>query len=547
MSLNQRDKAAIRRWALEIKAIRKATLINPDETSTDQEARIDRLLADPIAFCRYYFPHYATSDFSDFQEKAINEIASKDIIYAALEWARGHAKSSTVVPMLVLYLTFKEKDVNLLLVSYNETNAIDLLTPLRLELENNQRIIHDFGTQKGLVQWEAKKFVTTGGCSFRAIGTGQSPRGTKNEEVRPNIIIVDDADEDEMLRNPKRLDQAWEWLSGALYNCFDIQGKKRFVVINNRIAKDSIIGRASLQADYHSQVNAIRKIRTKKEQAVADAEIKLLRRHLKKETNDKTRKVMDDAIKLLLDGYIPSWYQRYSMQQIAYVKDKIGSLMFDREYMNKPTTVGKIFNADWFQYKKLPPLSQYNGFMVGYLDPSFKAKKTSDSKSWVLVGLWRSEYHIIKAFCDRATIDAMIDWGYDLHDIMTKGNAAGRLYMEEVFLQDLLYKDFAAVAKKKKYPLPLIGDKRKKPDKDARIASMQGYFERGSVYFNEAEKDNHHTSNLQTQLLVFEPGVNTLKDGPDALEGAIHLLNTMMGGDASNIASGPSRSSKHKL
>ena len=28
-------------------------------------------------------------------------------------------------------------------------------------------------------------------CSFRALGSGQSPRGAKNEENRPDIILVD--------------------------------------------------------------------------------------------------------------------------------------------------------------------------------------------------------------------------------------------------------------------------------------------------------------------------------------------------------------------
>jgi predicted phage terminase large subunit-like protein len=69
-----------------------------------------------------------------------------------------------------------------------------------------------------------------------------------------------------------------------------------------------------------------------------------------------------------------------------------------------------------------------------------------------------------------------------------------------------------------------MADKRKKPDKDQRIESISGYFERGNVFFNAAESNNHHMKRLKEQLLAFQPGVKSPKDGPDALEGAMFLL-----------------------
>jgi hypothetical protein len=97
--------------------------------------------------------------------------------------------------------------------------------------------------------------------------------------------------------------------------------------------------------------------------------------------------------------------------------------------------------------------------------------------------------------------------------------------MEEVFLQDLLYKDFNAAAKLKGWPLPVQGDTRKKPDKDARISSLAGYFERGNWYFNELEKENHHMVNLIYQFTSFQPGHTGIKkDGPDSCEGGVHKI-----------------------
>ena len=119
------------------------------------------------------------------------------------------------------------------------------------------------------------------------------------------------------------------------------------------------------------------------------------------------------------------------------------------------------------------------------------------------------------------------------------------MWMEEVFLQDLLYKDFAEVAKTKG-PLPLQGDTRKKPDKDSRIESISGYFERGNVIFNEDEKESHHMLELHEQFFAFEPGVKTKKDGPDAMEGGMWKLNQMIGLNA-DINVGDRAKSKYKI
>ncbi len=97
--------------------------------------------------------------------------------------------------------------------------------------------------------------------------------------------------------------------------------------------------------------------------------------------------------------------------------------------------------------------------------------------------------------------------------------------MEEVFLQSLLYKDFSEAGRRKNRQLPVSGDTRKKPDKDARIEAISGYFERGAVFFCESIQEDHHCKELIQQFTNFQPGVKSKKDGPDATEGAFFILN----------------------
>lgn len=501
--MNLKDREAVRDWEAFKANIARATDVPFMELPEQQSKRITALRSDIIEFAKYYFPHYCTSEFAYFHKQLFKSVVEQQRIYLVMEVAREHAKSVTAGIILPLYLMCKGDLKNMLLISYNESNAKELLRPLKLELEANQRLIHDYGRQQGVNNWEDGRFITLNGCSFRAIGSGQSPRGARNQESRPDFILCDDIDEDEQSRNPKRVSEAFDWVNGALFGCLSIEHGGRFLIIGNRIAQDTVLGRCVEKADVHIKVN-----------------------------------IYDER------GEV-SWQERYTKAMCEYMISKMGYRMSQREYFNNPLSEGKVFKKEWFQFRKLPALNAYK-YLVAYLDPGFKKTATSDSKALVLVGLHNGEFHIRKVFCGKASVEEMIDWGYEIENFVKRRNAAYQFKMEEVFLQSLLYKDFSAAAKRKGYALPVSGDTRKKPDKDARIEAMSGYFERGTVSFDEDIEADHHCRALVEQFLNFEPKVRTLKDGPDAVEGAFHLLqqNLTMNGNIDIIKK---QKSKYKL
>jgi predicted phage terminase large subunit-like protein len=497
-----KDRTALLKWDSFKKNLIKSTSVDSNENALDKQKRIAHLLSDFEAFCTYYFPQYTTSPFAQFHKRFAKKTVENNRIFITRAWSRDHAKSVTSGVMLPLFLKMKGELKNMLLVSYSEDNAIELLRPLKIQLESNQRLINDFGIQKGRGNWEDGKFITADGCSFRAIGSGQNPRGSRNEEARPDYILCDDIDDDELCRNPKRLDNAWDWLIGALFGCLSIEGAKRFIIVGNIIAKDSLVKRSINVADDFEQINIL----------------------------DKQGQ--------------PSWKERFSLQECQYMISKMGYRLSQREYFNNPISEGKVFKKKDIVFGKVPDIAKMP-FKVAYLDPGFKKTNASDTKAWILAGIRDGKYYIIKAFCGQASITEMIEWGYEIDAYLKRKNTTARFVMEEVFLQDLLYSDFKDYGKKK-YPLSLTGDKRKKPDKDSRIESISGHFERGNVVFNEDEENNPHMKELVEQFLNFEPGVKTKKDGPDATEGAFYILNENLKFNH-DILIGSKSINKHKL
>ena len=59
-------------------------------------------------------------------------------------------------------------------------------------------------------------------------------------ERRPDYIVIDDLDDDELCRNPSRVTDMMAWVKEALFGCLDV-GRGRFIMAGNLIAKNSVL------------------------------------------------------------------------------------------------------------------------------------------------------------------------------------------------------------------------------------------------------------------------------------------------------------------
>jgi predicted phage terminase large subunit-like protein len=494
-------KQLIENWSAYKEQIEKLSVVDKKEDSATQQARISKALNDYQYFCEYYFPHLVSDENGIivknglFHNKAANYIKNHRNLVALFEWARGHAKSTQMTLLIPLWLkaqsyTFKNalktdklaikpQFNNMVLVGKSEESAIALLGNLQAEIQYNERYIHDFGVQYSNGSWESGNFQTKDSVSFRALGRGQSPRGLNYKGKRPDYIVPDDIDDDELCRNASRVDELFNWLVRALFNTMDM-GRGRFMVVGNRISKNSIIARAAdIPGIYHSKVNALT---TKGE---------------------------------------PTWSEKYTIAELDRVRTTIGNIAWEQEFMNNPIVKGAVFKD--CNFKPTLPWHSYAN-IVCYTDPSFKNTATSDFKALVVMGQTKQgEYHVLKANIDRVSVTKMIDWHYEI-ERQKPENVKISYYMEANFAQDILVDEFYKEGDKRGYHIPLRKDERKKPDKYQRIENLEPLFSNGRVWFSEQEKSSPGMKALVDQFLAFQKGSRINDDGPDAVEGAINKL-----------------------
>lgn len=480
-----KDKKALERFRERIAFINESTADTPlNETREQKQRRIDKLLASYADFVAYYFPHWATAPCGQFHTKAAHRLLKESNIMAVMEWARAHAKSTHFNVMIPMWLKARGAMKVMVLVGKNEKNAATLLGDLQAELENNQKYRNDFGEQVKYGSWEEGRFATKDGCGFFALGRGQSPRGLRHRQHRPDYIVLDDVDDDELCRNPDRVRKLTEWALKALYFASDM-GRARFVVVGNRISNNSLVANiAQLEGVWHYKVNAI--------------------------MNGK-----------------PAWPEKYTIEEIEAVARRLGYRNAQQELFNNPITEGAVFRQDWMLYEKTPELHKFKS-LVSYCDPSFKNSSTSDYKAIVTVGATERNLYVVNAFVRKCSITEMVRWWYNMHESLPDGVICD-YFMEANFLQDLIFEEFAREGMLRGYQLPLRPDTRHKPDKFARVEALSPLFERQVIILNKELRDDPDYKELMEQLLTFEKGSRTHDDGPDALEGAVWMLNRRAG------------------
>ena len=237
----------------QVQAITDTALLKK-ETDAEREQRKNRLLANYAAFCEYYFPHFLqlrdkttgevirTIHNAPFHNEAARKVKATPNLKAVFMWPRGHAKSTHFDIFMPLWLMFQPKRlINFMVIVGKSEDAADrLLGDIQAELQFNQRIIADFGLQQSDGDWQEGEFKTKSGVKFLACGRGQSPRGLRDREARPDYIVIDDLDDDELCRNEKRVHDLTDWVKEALFGSLDV-GRGRFIMVGNLISKTSVL------------------------------------------------------------------------------------------------------------------------------------------------------------------------------------------------------------------------------------------------------------------------------------------------------------------
>jgi predicted phage terminase large subunit-like protein len=470
-------------WAEQLKGwITECVSPFEDDTPEKQQARKDRGKHDLLYFCETYLPHYFTAEFGDFhyEWEDLTEIRDESVFVAA---PREHAKSTFFtfgVPIRNICYALRWFE---LLISDTNDQATGFTLPIRLELEENPRIRHDFGDLTGK-PWKKNDFTTANGVRTLARGRGEKVRGLKNRQYRPDFAVVDDFENDENVENPKLVTAGIRWLKRAVIGSM---GKGyTLLMVGNLFHPKSCLSQFIAEKD-----------------------------------EDEKPLYVSRVYRAWIDygkpDQRPLWPALWSPERLEKKRRQMGSVDFNAEMMNLTGAEGSPFPEDWFKYYEIEELNGLEIIMATAADPSAKSGEGNDFKAVVTVGLNRKAmiFYCLHAWIRHASPGEMFAASYRQYD-----EYGGMVGIEENMLEDFLHEAIFNYAKEAGRYLPWQ-PVRHNTNKIGRIVGTLSYLvEYGKLRFRR----HHSDQDLLVEQLIYILNKNVHDDGPDALEEAVSML-----------------------
>jgi len=164
--------------------------------------------------------------------KEMWELVTSNSKQVAIAAPRYHAKSTAVTHAYTLASVLFRESRYVLIVSDTVTQAVQFLGDIKKELLDNDDLRSLFSISSFPKDTEDDLIVEMeDGYTFRiqAKGSEQKLRGLKWANLRPDLVIGDDMENDEIVMNKDRRMKFKRWFYGALIPCISSSGKIRIV------------------------------------------------------------------------------------------------------------------------------------------------------------------------------------------------------------------------------------------------------------------------------------------------------------------------------
>ncbi|MFZ5988101.1 MAG: hypothetical protein ACOYWZ_13385 [Bacillota bacterium] len=315
-------------------------------------------------FSLFLFPETVTNKIPAFHYEVYDLLFKEgNDAFAA---PRGHAKSSITGLIFIIFCIVNKLEKYIVYVSQNHTKTVQFLAPIRFEFKNNERLSWLYGNldlkfEKEEDGKDREDCFDVNGCRVEAVSFEKNLRGFKWRNIRPTLIIGDDIEEDIRVLNIELRAKDDAKLNKVIIPSLDVNG--RFKMIGTLLHLDSLL---------------YKKI---------------------KQYNGKIFKACDENFDNLL------WPDRFTKEKLLAIKKDIGSLAFQQEYLNNPSSnenslikrawVANCFNSE-VSFEELKS-RVYDSKVLG-VDFAFSDSVIADNSAFVSVGVANGKYYIFDCF-----------------------------------------------------------------------------------------------------------------------------------------------------
>lgn len=460
-------------------------------------------------FCQTYFPHYLNAPpalLHEFLFEALPAlIADPRGRHLALAAPRGEAKSTLAALLFPLWAVLTGRKRYVVLVMDALDQALPALEAIKAELDSNPRLKMDFPDETGEGRiWQQRVILTAQDAKIEVFGSGKRMRGLRHGPYRPDLVLLDDIENDENVRNPAQRDKLENWLKKTVLPLGAADGSLDVFYIGTVLHYDSVLARTLKNPLW--ETHTFRAVLDWPDRMDLWDRWEEILRNQGEEAADayhaRLRELMDRGARV-------SWPAQRPLAALMKIRARDGHATFDAELQNDPINAAEaLFQRLTFWVEPDPAW-----IFFGACDPSLGKHGAGRDPSAILVGgLNRTTgiLAVVEAQIRRRLPDAIIE---DVIALQMRYRcvawAIEAVQFQEFFRAELVKRSAARGCPVPAWPVV------PHTDKTLRIESLQPHVANGLIRF----RADHST--LLEQLRHYPAADHD--DGPDAL----HMLWTL--------------------
>lgn len=407
-------------------------------------------------FFPIYFYQYIKYETAPFHKELFRILEDVTIKLAVIVAFRGSAKSTIITTAYVLWSILGNQECKFIVIAgRTEQKARQYLSNIKMELEQNELLKKDLGPfteERNNLGNATAIIIKKLNVKIMITSTGQSIRGMRHGEHRPDLIILDDIEDLESVKTREGRNKTFEWLTGELIPAGE-SGRTRVIAVGNLLHEDSVLKRM--------------------QKKIEAGELKSLKPVCREYP------IIDEKGNAL-------WLAKYPTPEsiIAEEEKTMDDIAWHREYLLKIiSTAEQVVHPEWIQFYRYLPKTGLRCIAIG-VDLAVSEKASADCTAMVVAYVYghgkKMEMYIQPhPINERIPFPVQAERIKNLIGVEKQTHYRVKTYVEDVGYQKALVQVFEST----KYDVEGVPTGRS--DKAARLRLTTSFIKEGRVLFPE--------------------------------------------------------------
>lgn len=319
----------------------------------DQNIRRGIATKSHFMFFVSYFQEYYEYPFASFHQEMFQLSEDESMSTLVITAARGTGKSTILNTSYAIWsILGAPKKKFVVILGDTRMKAQQHFTNIRKVLEENKWLREDLGPFKAdSGEWGSSLVIPKYNAKIIFASTGQSIRGIRHNQYRPDLIIADDLEDNDSVRTFDSRNKTYDWLTKDVLPA----GTKitKFVLLGTLLHEDSVMMRFKRDIEQKHRQGIYR------EYPLIDDEGNILwpgKYPDEASIEEERYRVGDDR----------AWYQEFLLKIIS--------------------DADRVIHPEWIQYyDELPALTSENSYRYAItgIDPAFGENERNDYTAMV--------------------------------------------------------------------------------------------------------------------------------------------------------------------